>query len=240
MHLYWLTYAFKIWMIIDASRRGAETYWYWIIFLVPFGEWAYFFIVKLPDSGVTRSLGKQLDVATGSSLKKLRYAAEDVPSAANKLALATSLYDHRKYAEAVPLYEAIVQQNPEEKRALYGLGCCQSALGEFEVAIDTLKQVVRADPKFAGYASWQELARCMWDAGRKPEAVETARRLSNHDGRTETKVLFASFLIGTGEPVEAKDVLEQAIGHYEHSPRHFQSVNRGAFKDAKRLLATVR
>lgn len=43
-----LSYAFSVWMIVDAYQRRAEHYWYLIIFF-PFGEWVYFFLVKVHD-----------------------------------------------------------------------------------------------------------------------------------------------------------------------------------------------
>ena len=39
----------KIWMLVDAIRRGAESYWYFIIIFAPFGECIYFFMVKIRD-----------------------------------------------------------------------------------------------------------------------------------------------------------------------------------------------
>ena len=43
-----LSYAFSLWMLVDAYQRHAEHYWFLII-LFPFGEWAYFFLVKVHD-----------------------------------------------------------------------------------------------------------------------------------------------------------------------------------------------
>ena len=50
MHIVFLvfSYAFSIWMLIDASKRGAR-HWWIIIILVPFGEFIYFFMVKIKD-----------------------------------------------------------------------------------------------------------------------------------------------------------------------------------------------
>ena len=50
MHIVFLviSYAFSIWMLIDASKRGAR-HWWMIIILVPFGEFIYFFMVKIKD-----------------------------------------------------------------------------------------------------------------------------------------------------------------------------------------------
>lgn len=44
------SYAFSLWMIVDAYRRGASQFWYPII-LIPFGAWVYFFMVKIDDFG---------------------------------------------------------------------------------------------------------------------------------------------------------------------------------------------
>ena len=43
-----LSYAFSAWMVVDAFKRGAQSWWIVIIF-VPFGEFIYFFVVKIKD-----------------------------------------------------------------------------------------------------------------------------------------------------------------------------------------------
>ena len=43
-----LSYAFSIWMVVDAFNRGSQGWWIVIIFL-PFGEIVYFFVVKIHD-----------------------------------------------------------------------------------------------------------------------------------------------------------------------------------------------
>jgi hypothetical protein len=50
MHIVFLvlSYAFSAWMLIDAIKRGAR-HWWMIIILVPFGEFIYFFAVKIKD-----------------------------------------------------------------------------------------------------------------------------------------------------------------------------------------------
>ena len=46
--LFFFQSAFSLWMIVDAIRRGAAYYWYPVIAL-PFGEFVYFFVVKIHD-----------------------------------------------------------------------------------------------------------------------------------------------------------------------------------------------
>jgi hypothetical protein len=40
---------FKIWMVVEAVKKSAPLYWFLIIIFVPFGEFVYFFMEKLPD-----------------------------------------------------------------------------------------------------------------------------------------------------------------------------------------------
>ena len=44
--LFFAQTAFSIWMLVDAIQRRAPYYWYFII-AMPFGEWIYFFMVKI-------------------------------------------------------------------------------------------------------------------------------------------------------------------------------------------------
>lgn len=42
------SYALSIWMCVDAYQRGMPGWWF-VIILVPFGEWIYFFLFKVQD-----------------------------------------------------------------------------------------------------------------------------------------------------------------------------------------------
>src|SRR5580765_7341961 len=90
----WWFYAqsiFTLAMLIHAFRNGAETYWYFLVFLLqPFGAWAYFFLVFVRNIQFGRS-------GTGPlwqrklSLNELRYHAERMPTVNNRLAYAQGL-----------------------------------------------------------------------------------------------------------------------------------------------------
>ena len=46
--LFALQSIFSLWMLVDAVQRRCGTYWYFVV-LCPFGEWVYFFKVKIHD-----------------------------------------------------------------------------------------------------------------------------------------------------------------------------------------------
>ncbi len=48
--LFLLKIAFSLWMLTDAIKRGAPTWWYFLLFF-PLGAVAYFLVVKVHDFG---------------------------------------------------------------------------------------------------------------------------------------------------------------------------------------------
>ena len=88
-----LQLAITVWMMFDAYRRGADTYWYWVIFFFqPVGAWIYFFVVKLPTLRWPR-IKLSSSESRHLSLDQLRYAVERAPTVANRLALAERLME---------------------------------------------------------------------------------------------------------------------------------------------------
>ena len=80
--------ALKAWMFIDAVRRKADSHWFWTIAFVPFGEFVYFFAVKLRDPGMARLQRRMLDtLKRPPTVAELRYAFERSPSLTNEIRL---------------------------------------------------------------------------------------------------------------------------------------------------------
>ena len=93
--------AFTIWMLVDAYRRPAEQFWYWVIFLFqPIVPRPYF----LPSNWATTWAAAAVEAAASgggwslpffNSRPSIRscYQAEHVPTLANSLALAERLVE---------------------------------------------------------------------------------------------------------------------------------------------------
>jgi hypothetical protein len=93
--LYLAQGAFTIWMLVDAYRRGAESYWFLVILFLPgLGAWAYFFVVKVGDFPGLRDWSF---LQRRPPLEELRYKAEQTPTLTNRLALAERLVELRDY-----------------------------------------------------------------------------------------------------------------------------------------------
>jgi hypothetical protein len=223
--------AFMIWMLVDAIRRRAETFWYFVIFM-PFGEWIYFFMVKIHDfKQLKRRLGTR-----APSLDQLRFQAKDSPSLLNRLRLADGLHDSGRYDEAAGLYAEVLRQEPQNRGALHGAGLCKIELGEIDAAVTDLQQLVQLDPPFRDYRPWQDLAGALCRAGRLDEATATLRRLVATSPRLAHRVALAELLIEEGQTDEARTLLADALEEYRHAPGHQRRLVRAAVSTARRLL----
>lgn len=95
-------------------------------------------------------------------------AAQDETDAKALSRLARVFYSARRWALALPHYEAATRISPEWGESWFGLGACLWAMGKSEAAEDALRHAVALEPR-----DWQ--ARQYWgcvlhDMGRKAEA----------------------------------------------------------------------
>ena len=234
MHiLFYLQTAFSLWMLVDAAQRGARFHWYWII-MMPFGELAYFFAVKIHDPEFrtmkTRLLTKRV------SLKQLRYQASSSPSVRNKVLLAQALYDHGQFEEGAELFREVLKTHDDEKRALYGLGLCLRQLQQAKQAVATLEQLLEMDFGYENYTPCVELAGIYWEAGRKDDAIELMRRVVGKSQQLMHKAELAEYLHAIGESQEARALLEPALEDHDNSPAYVRKRDRAWARKARSTL----
>ncbi len=165
---------FMLWMLFDAYRRGAEHFWFWVIFFVPvLGAWAYFFTTVAPHLGSSSFFQFQRQ----ASLQELRYRAEQTPTLANNLALGQRLIARGEHAEAVPFLEAAHKVEPEHGSVLFALAQCYVQRNQLAHAAAFLERIIKRDPRWSDYDAWRLLIEIHEDAGHHEEALEKAREL---------------------------------------------------------------
>ncbi len=232
-----LEHVFMAWMLYDCIRRRPGGYWFWIIF-IPFGEWFYFFNVKIHDPDM-RWLKELFRYRKPESLDALRYRHDETPSLTNRLRLAQALHDAGEYQEAAGMFESLYVEDNQNLEGLYGLARCQAALGDHETAAVTFERVIEADSSFAEYEPWLDLAKSLWQLDRMPEAIERLEQLVEISPRLAHSVTLAQFQKEANEKEGARGTLEAALHHFQHTPRYHRKRNRlWAFK-AKRLLKSL-
>ncbi len=222
------------WMLIDALRRRADGYWYLIIF-VPFGEWFYFFKVKVHDPE-WQWLKDLFHREKPPTVESLRYQYSQTPSLTNRLRLGQALHDAGKYGEASELFSQVLASNEENRDALLGLALCKAGLEDLEGAVGLLQELIEAEPSFEEYEPWLHLSRTLWRLGRQEEALEVLGRLVEKSPRPGHSVALAHLQIEADQRAEARRTLTKTLEHFEHAPKFFRRNNRAWARQAKRML----
>jgi hypothetical protein len=234
--LFLLQAALTIWMLVDASRRRVEHFWIWIIlFLQPVGAWAYFILYKTGDlrsgTGWLASLFHR-----PPSLEELRHRAAQSPTVASRLDLAERLVETGGFEEAAPHLDAVLAREPEHNRAQFLLAQARRGLGKPADAVPLLRSVVKRQPGWCEYAAWYLLIDCCRESNDRPGAVAACRELARMLPGLEHACLFGEELLAAGEPVEARKVVEQALGEYQYSSGPSRRRDRRFVGRAKQLL----
>ena len=234
--LAFLEIAVSLWLVVDAVRRNAAYYWYPII-MMPFGEWIYFFTIKIHDPELewARELYKKLTTKK-VTIEERRYRAEQSPSFSNQLALAQALYDAQAFGQAAEQFEAAIGMHDDSRDTLYGLALCRIGLGDYQQAIEGFEQVIELDPAFRDYAVYSDLADALCESGRLKEVHELLDGLVTKSPRLRHRVLHAHYLFHDGRSEEAREQLRSGLNEYDHAPKYVKRKNRIWARRAKQML----
>jgi hypothetical protein len=225
--------AFTIWMLVDAYRRQVEWYWFLVILLVqPFGTWVYFFVVKVGDFQRLRDLPL---FQRKTPLVELRYRAEQVPTLANRLALAQRLVELHEYDEAVPHLEAVLKQEPTLSPALFALAKCHQGQERPEQAIALLEKILARDVGWSNYAAWHLLIEVQAESGEGQKALAKCRDLARIAPTLHHKCLLGERLLAEGMNDEAAQMLERSLEEHQFAPAYIRRRNYRWANEARRL-----
>lgn len=233
--LFILQTAFSLWMLVDAIRRRSEYYW-WIIIMVPFGEWIYFFQVKIHDPEL-RWLKNILSAPFQKkvTVKELRYRLRETPCFSNKLKLAQALHDEGEFVEAEEHFAKSLEMNSESTEARYGLASSRLGLGRYAEAEPDLRLIIEQNPSYDNYCAWSRLAEAVWHQGREPEAVGVLEELVGVSPRMSHRLLSARYFERTGQIEKAQTQVATALEDYEHAPPYQRRNDRGWARLAKKM-----
>jgi Flp pilus assembly protein TadD len=124
-----------------------------------------------PEGGVYEWYTRGLELlgagSAAAAVQLLERAAGEEPSSSSiREALARAQFGARRFAEAADSFRRIVQDNPSEDYALFGLGLSLSRMGEFEAAVEHLALAVAMRPDNKHYTNALRHARATLEARR--------------------------------------------------------------------------
>lgn len=224
---------FTIWMLVDANRRRAEQYWFWVIlFFQPLGSWAYFLTHKLGDFSVA---GGWSLFHRRPSLDELRYQVQQTPTLTSYLALAERLVETGEHEEAAKYLELALAREPDHCQVLYLLAVSHAELGRPGQAIPLLERIIQRDRAWSDYSAWRLLVEARSQADDRPGALAACRELVRLSPTLRHRCLLAEHLLDAGHAVEARELLEQSLVDHRYAPAPLRRRNRSWASEARRL-----
>lgn len=232
----YLALAFKLWMLFDALRRGVHLLWYLVVIL-PAGDFVYFFAVKLRDYNVHPHAPPEPDAPP--SIEALRAAVEESPSFINRVRLGWALYDADQPADARECFEAALRTHPNDREARYGLGLCLLDQGKLREAAEALSELVERSFAHDDYRAAEALAEALHRSEQDEEACAVLAAVVRATRRIEHRIAHAKLLIRCERQSDAADVLGQAISQFEAEPESSRRHQGAHATEARRLLRTL-
>lgn len=233
--LFLIAQIMTVWMLVDALRRKADRQWY-VIILLPFGEWFYFFSVKWKDPSMAKFRRMFGGGPKAPGLAELKRDAHRTPSARNRLRLAQGLHDRGSYAEAEAVFSQILEREADHKDALHGAGLCRAELGDLRGAIEALGALVAQDPSFADYAPYLEFCHLLWQTGGHADAIIETEKLVRRSPRARHRVTLAHYLFEDDKPAHARRVLREAIEDHGAGNQYERKRDKKWIAEARRML----
>lgn len=235
-----LLLVFKAWMFIDAVRRNAPSHWFWVIMVVPFGDVAYFFAVKMRDRGMRMMAERMLEgFKRPPSIDELEERYHTTPSLLHRTQLAQGLFDAGRFDEAKAHFEQILVREPTNKDGLYGLGMCRLELGDWAGAVEPLSSLLDLQKSYRDYAVWAPLAEALWLSDCRDECLELMVDLVKAAPRLKHRLVQARYLARADRTGEAEEILRAALREHERSPWRLRWDNRPYALRAEALLAEI-
>jgi hypothetical protein len=228
---------------VHALRRGYPIFWVFLIVFVPLiGCLLYIIMVLLPEftqsrmaTDGSRALRRAID--PNKALRELRHALEVSDTVANRIALAEELARHRRFDEAIALYErSRVGIHRNDPVVLLGLSAAYLENGQFDEAKGVLDAYQKAHPETRTAEADLLLARTLQGLGEREAALQVYEQLLDAASGPEVKVSMAALLDSMGQKRRARGLYEEVVKDVSLGNRHSQKLNRRWADEAKRAL----
>lgn len=229
----WL--AFNAWMVFDAIRRRAASYWYFIILFFPLGALVYLFFVKLRDvrfdsEDVTKLPGERLSSPSRTSI---------FPFDKLDLDRADRLEEADNFDEALPIYRRALEQSATNPQALHGLGRCLLGLGRASESLVHFAKLLELDREYRNYSAALDYADALWESNQRNDTLELLERLAEHTGRINHRLALAHYLAESGALERARQEIKSALESAARNPDASSVRGRQWIERGEQMLAEL-
>jgi hypothetical protein len=230
-------FAFSVWMLIDAIRRGD---WIWAVCILVFTVLSavlYFFQVYRVQGPAGGGLsGFELPGARQRArLKEIQNRIYHLDHARDHLDLADILFSKGRFKDAEISYRNSLQRDPHDPDAMAHLGHCLLRLNRPAEARPLLEAALALDPKHDYGYTQTALAETLTALGDLPGALATWARVTANHGYARARVQYAELLLAQGQTAPAQSLLREVIEDDQHAPRFQRQRDRSWVRRARRL-----
>jgi len=209
---FWIGIGFTAWMLLDATRRRVDWFWYLVALLTPF---IYFLMVKLPNNPAIPTPGSEVNPTIVNGQKSPVGSGQLPPN----LERADQLEEAERYDEAMPIYRESLEFVSDDLRALHGMARCELGLGHPSIAVTLLEKVLNTDREYRGYAAALDYADALWLAGQKQDTLELLDGLVHATGRPNHRLAYAYYLAAHGDLPKAQAETRRVIDEHSALPQ---------------------
>jgi hypothetical protein len=234
-----LFFAFHIWMIADAIRRG-EYLWALFIFFFPvINDLLYFFLVYRGSVGNSLSGFELPGAADRRRIKQLLADIHHLDKAHQHLQLADIYFSQGKLEQAEASYRAAYERDPKDEDVRAHLGNCLARRGKNAEALPLLEGVCAQTPKHDYGYTLMTLAETQAATGEIDRALATWRQVLSMYGYPRARVQFADLLIKRKEYAEARKVLDEVIRDAPFATKFERKREKIWFSRARAALRSI-
>ena len=235
-----LTFAFQLWMAIDAARRQD---WIWAAFnfFFIFSAILYLFLVFLPSRGTAGSGGgggggfELPGAASRKRIQELKSQIHHLDKAHHHMELGDVHMRRGKPEEAEASYRAAFERDPEDIDIRSRMGRILMTK-EPERAREFLEQVCAENAHHDYGGTLMCLAEIYRKLGRADDSIKAWEMVLGKNAYARAKVQLAELLLERGEKDRAHNLLKEAISEHEFAPKFAKASEKTWIKRAKGLL----
>lgn len=221
--------------VIHFIRRRPDTYWIWIILLLPtIGPAIYLIAEALPDLRLLR--GSMKVFPRRRRIRELEILVRENPSAGNWEELGDLYMDDGRIAAAREAFNRAIAARSDTLDAFYRRGACALQLGDAAAAIPDLEKVVAKEPGYDFHRAAGLLAHAYAQSGQKERAESLFRQVTERSVSSETYLNFASLLASEGKTAEAREWAQKVLAKKPSMTNFQKRRERPWFRSANKLL----
>lgn len=238
-----LEIALQAFCVLHAIRTGRPMQWIYIIVFLPLaGSIAYFFMEILPEIRHSRAARQAVGdvnrvIDPDRALRELTAAVEDVPSAANKVALGQELMRRERYDDAIPLLESGAEGlHADDPAVMLPLAEAKFLNRDYAGARDVLDRLRTAQPDLESPRGHMLYARSYEADGNTDAALTEYEALAGYYPGEEARCRYALLLQKAGRVEEANALFADILRRVDKASKVYFRAQRDWYEVARRNL----